>query len=125
MVGKNLCFGCDLCCRHVALEIDDPEDEEDFEQMRWFLLHENVWVFIDHDDSWNLQFNTPCKKLEKNLCSDYKKRPQICREYSPENCEKFGDGDSFKIMWKDVGEFEKWMADGKIIPEDDEEEGED
>jgi len=118
MVKKNPCKGCNLCCKHVAIEIDSPEDDDDFEQIRWFLAHKNVWVFIDHDDSWNVQFNTLCKKLnEKGLCSIYERRPQICRDYSSENCEKYGAGESFKLLWKDLEEFEKWVKSGKIIPE--------
>jgi len=118
MVGKNPCDGCDLCCRHVAVEIDAPETEKEYDQIRWFLLHENVWVFIDNDDSWNMQVNNKCKKLkEDGWCGYYEKRPIICREYSSENCERNGDGDSFKIMWKSLEEFNEWVKAGCIIPE--------
>ena len=118
MMKKNPCDGCDLCCRHIAVEIDEPESEKEFGQIRWFLLHEDVWVFIDNDNSWNLQVNRPCVKLKDNMCSYYEKRPQICRDYSAENCERNGDGDSFKLMWKNLEEFEEWVESGKIIPED-------
>jgi len=114
-MDKGLCSGCDLCCRHVALEIEKPVDKEDFEQIRWFLLHENVWIFIDYDDSWNIQFNTKCSKLNKNgLCDIYEKRPMICKNYSPEDCEKNGEGNSFKILWKTVEEFEEWKVKNKL-----------
>lgn len=105
------CEGCSLCCRYVALEIDTPEDSEDIDQIRWYVLHKNVWVFIDHDDSWNLQFNTPCEKLDENLCSIYEKRPQICRSYSTENCERYGEGDSFKVLFRNLEDFEKWLKE--------------
>ncbi|MCU0231484.1 MAG: hypothetical protein MUC67_08915 [Acidobacteria bacterium] len=36
-----------LCCRYYALEIDAPEDEEDFEQIKWYLIHGKSWVFVD------------------------------------------------------------------------------
>jgi Fe-S-cluster containining protein len=52
------------------------------------------------------------------MCSYYEKRPSICRDYSAVNCERNGDGDSFKIMWKNVEEFEKWVEEGRVIPED-------
>jgi Fe-S-cluster containining protein len=117
MVGKNPCDGCDLCCRHVAVEIDTPETKKEYDQIRWFLLHKYVWIFIDNDDTWNMQVNTPCEKLDENgMCSYYKKRPMICREYSADCCERHGDGDSFKVMWKSIGEFESWILDGKIVP---------
>jgi uncharacterized protein len=118
MENENPCDGCDLCCRHVALEIDKPETKKEFDQIRWFLVHSGVWIFIDNDDSWNIQFNTACEKLEDGLCSIYEKRPQICLEYSPDNCERNGNGDSFKIMWKSVEEFDEWVLSGKIVPKD-------
>ena len=116
MNKKNPCDGCDLCCKYIALEIDTPEDKNDYEQIRWYLAHKNVWVWIDHDDSWNLQFNTPCEKLDKQLCTIYDKRPQICRDYSTDACERYGDGDSFKLLWKHMEEFDEWLANGKVIP---------
>lgn len=120
MKEKNPCEGCSKCCEYVALEIDEPEDKEDFEHIRWYLLHKDVWVFIDHDGSWNIQFNTPCLKLrEDHLCNYYESRPQICREYSTKNCDKYGEGDSFKLLFKTIEEFDEWFAKGKIIPKDD------
>jgi len=116
MEKDNPCSGCDLCCRHIALEIDKPETEKEFDQIRWFLVHKNVWIFIDNDGSWNMQVNTPCEKLKDGLCSIYEKRPKICQDYSSDNCEKNGDGDSFKIIWKSLEEFEEWVENGKVIP---------
>lgn len=109
MVKRNPCDGCDLCCRHVAVEIDAPESDKEFDQIKWFLLHEDIWIFIDNDDSWNMQVNRPCVKLKDKTCSIYKSRPGICRDYSAKSCERNGDGDSFKIMWKSLEEFESWL----------------
>jgi len=118
MGKKNPCDGCDLCCRHIAVEIDTPENKKEFDQIRWFLLHEDVWVFVDNDDSWNLQVNNKCEKLDNKMCSYYEKRPAICRDYSAGSCERNGSGESFKVMWKNVEEFEKWVDEGKVIPGD-------
>ena len=116
---KNPCDGCDLCCRHVAVEIDVPENDKEYDQIRWFLLHEDIWIFIYNDDSWNMQVNRKCEKLDENgMCGYYKERPQICRDYSVENCEGNGSGKSFKIMWKSVEEFKDWIDSGRIIPRD-------
>jgi Fe-S-cluster containining protein len=106
----NPCAGCDLCCRYVCMEIDTPEDKADYENIRWYVVHKNVWVFIDHDDSWNIQFNTPCEKLVDRRCSIYAKRPQVCRDYSTDACERYGEGDSFKVLWKHMEEFDEWLA---------------
>lgn len=117
MVKKNPCDGCDLCCRHIAVEIDTPETKKEFDNIKWFLLHRDVWVFIDNDGTWNLQMNTLCEKLKDGRCSYYEKRPAICKNYSAGSCEKNGDGDSFKVMWKGIEEFEKWVLDGRVVPE--------
>ena len=40
------------------------------------------------DDDWYLLVHTKCKHLgEDNLCQIYDTRPQICRDYTTENCE--------------------------------------
>ncbi len=107
---ENPCHGCTKCCEYVALEIDTPEDKNDFGQIRWFLTHKDVWVFIDNDDSWNLQFNTPCEKIgDAGWCDIYDERPTICRGYTSDNCDKNGAGDSFKLLWKNLEEFDEWL----------------
>jgi len=114
---ENPCNGCIKCCNYVAIELDNPENDDDWNHIRWYLVHENVWVFIDNDDSWNIQFNTPCEKNEENgWCTIYNKRPNICRQYTTESCEKYGEGESFKLLFKTLEEFDEWYNNGKIIP---------
>ena len=116
---KNPCYGCSLCCRYVALEIDTPEDDEDWDNIYWYLLHKNVWVWIDNDDSWNLQFNTPCEKLTKEQwCGIYKDRPMVCKRYTSDACERYGEGKAYKLLFKNAEEFQKWFKEGKKIPKD-------
>jgi Fe-S-cluster containining protein len=83
-----LCFHCPAkCCRYFALPIDPPTDWEDFEYIRWYLLHERATVFTE-DDNWYLLVHNVCKMLgADNLCQAYETRPQICRDYTTENCE--------------------------------------
>lgn len=55
--------------------------------MRWFLLHDRASVFVE-DESWYLLVHTVCKHLQPdNRCGIYETRPEICREYSTDNCE--------------------------------------
>ncbi len=115
---KNPCEGCSKCCEYVCLEIDAPEDKADYDDIRWYLLHKNVRVFIDHDDSWNLEFLTPCEKLDKDgNCSEYDIRPEICRKHSFEDCEKYGEDEPYKILFEHIEEFNKWVDNGCKIPE--------
>jgi Fe-S-cluster containining protein len=85
---ENLCDYCTAkCCRYFALPIDTPEDREEFDYIRWYLLHDRASVFIE-DGSWYLLVHTVCKHLQDdNLCGIYFTRPQICRDYSTKKCE--------------------------------------
>ncbi|NIO40473.1 MAG: YkgJ family cysteine cluster protein, partial [Burkholderiales bacterium] len=69
------------------LPIDTPETFDDFEFIRWYLLHEGASVFTE-DETWYLLVHTVCKHLQgDNRCGIYQTRPKICRDYSTKNCE--------------------------------------
>lgn len=87
-LGEVLCDYCTAkCCRYFALPIDKPTRREDFEFIRWYLLHESATVFAE-DDVWYLLVHTTCKHLQSdNRCGIYDTRPQICRDYKTDNCE--------------------------------------
>ena len=86
--GKVLCDYCTAkCCRYFALPIETPETYEDYEFIRWFLLHDRATVFKE-DDDWYLLVHTECEHLQSdNRCGIYETRPQICRDYSIKDCE--------------------------------------
>jgi uncharacterized protein len=86
--GACLCEYCTAkCCNYFALPIDRPETLKDFDFIRWFLLHGSASIFIE-DDTWYLIVHTTCKHLQAdNRCGIYETRPEICREYSTDNCE--------------------------------------
>ena len=68
-IGR-LCARCTaLCCNYITVELDDPEDESDFDEIRWFLLHEGTTVYRD-DDSWYVQFETRCRHLDADQRAD-------------------------------------------------------
>jgi Fe-S-cluster containining protein len=69
------------------LPIETPDTPEEFEYIRWYLLHEGATVFIE-DASWYLLVHARCKHLgDDRLCKTYETRPQICRDYSTKDCE--------------------------------------
>ena len=112
---KTKCGGCTaLCCSYFALEIDAPDEPEDFENLRWYILHQDVEIFIDGED-WYLQINRKCQWLVGNQCGNYENRPQICREYSDEECDF--DGVESDTTFKTIEELEAyrdgWVADYK------------
>ena len=105
-----------FCCRHVALEIDKPTNKQDYDYIRWYLLHKKVEVFTD-EGKWYLKLETECEKLLPNgRCGIYETRPSICRDYPPKDreCEFEGDEPYYDLRFSTVDEFEKYMdASGK------------
>lgn len=76
------------CCRYFALELDKPRSRDDFEKIRWYLAHKNVTIFVDKR-KWFLDVDNECRYLGKDhRCMIYEKRPQVCREHSPYDCER-------------------------------------
>ncbi len=86
--NESLCDYCTAkCCRYFALPIEEPLNFNDFEYLRWFIMHDRASLFVE-DDIWYLLVHTPCKHLQKNhQCGIYETRPLICREYSTDDCE--------------------------------------
>jgi Fe-S-cluster containining protein len=86
--GEVLCEYCTgKCCKYFALPIEEPTGRNDFDFIRWYLLHERATVFVE-DGSWYLMVHSRCKHLlSDNRCSTYETRPQICRDYTTEKCE--------------------------------------
>ena len=97
---KSLCYRCPAaCCRYIALPFDEPEDAEAFEEIRWFLMHEGVTVFVT-EGQWFVSVTTPCKHLdEQSRCAIYADRPQICREYSSDGCDYRGGDYGYKLFF--------------------------
>lgn len=90
-MGSILCEHCTAaCCRYLAIPIDKPRTRKDYDDIRWYLLHERVAIFVE-EGAWYIQFQTTCKHLgANNLCMIYETRPQICRDYEPGECDYAG-----------------------------------
>ena len=105
-----LCTG--LCCRYVALEIDKPETKKDFDDIRWYVAHRGVSVFVDRG-RWYIEFRSKCKYLTDDYkCAIYEKRPTICRRHSTENCE-FGGGPDHDMLFKTPEQIEEYYEELK------------
>ncbi len=84
----------------------------DFEYLRWYILHDRASIFVD-EGIWYLLVHTTCKKLgEDNLCGDYENRPNICREYSTDNCE-YEDDYTYELYFE-TGQQLKEFAEAKL-----------
>lgn len=106
----NPCAGCSNCCEYLSLEIDKPTTPRDFDQIRWYIIHQNVWVYIDDEGDWYIQFNTPCEKLENNRCSYYPYRPHICRAYKPAECVRYSEEPAEKFLFKNELDLWKYLS---------------
>lgn len=104
------------CCKYFALQIDAPTTPPDFDQIRWFLLHEGTIVWMQ-DGEWYLEVKNRCRHLlADNRCGIYDTRPQICRDYGlPEvdegPCEFFTDEGTYDLYFDGPEAFEVWSRD--------------
>jgi Fe-S-cluster containining protein len=98
-----------VCCHYVSQEIDAPTTAKDFDVFRWYLMHPGVRLYVDGNSDWFLQFESRCRFLgDDNLCTIYDKRPQICRDLSPEKCE-FALGPGDQHYFTTLEEFDTWL----------------
>ena len=98
------------CCRYVALEIDKPTTKGDYDHIRWYLLHRNVNVFVDHDKKWYIEFRTTCEEQgSDNRCQIYETRPKICRDHGnvEGECEFFDT--PYHLYFSSVDQFTDYL----------------
>ncbi len=89
MAKNNQCEQCNgRCCRYFALPIETPEDRGDYDDIRWYLCHEDVTVFVE-DGDWYLNIRNKCRHLsdKDQTCEIYAQRPRICRGYRHADCD--------------------------------------
>jgi uncharacterized protein len=106
--GEVLCNHCTAkCCRYFALPIDKPKTWEDFDYIRWYLLHERASIFTD-EGCWYLLVHNVCKHLrDDQLCGIYETRPQICRDYTTVDCE-YDDEWVYDHYWETPEQIEEY-----------------
>ena len=105
---EQLCDHCGAkCCRYFALPIDKPKEWQDFDYIRWYLLHEHAAVFTE-EDCWYLLVQNRCKHLrDDHLCDIYDTRPQICRDYTTADCE-YDDDWTYDHYWETPEQIEEY-----------------
>ena len=97
-----------LCCRYFGLEIDTPEDERDFDKLRWFMIHQQVEIYVEAG-AWHLNILTPCRHLQPdNRCGIYETRPYLCRDYDTDGCE-FENDIKFDLYFRTHDELVAYM----------------
>jgi uncharacterized protein len=109
------CEECNAkCCRTVAVALDKPTTKRQWEEIKWLVAHENTIVYKDNENDWVVEYTTNCKYIdENNKCNIYDKRPQICRTHKLETCVINGDGDYYKILFKEIDDVENYLKNKK------------
>ena len=114
--SENLCEHCTAkCCHYFALAIETPTTRKDFDFMRWYLLHDRATIFVE-DDTWYLLVYTTCKHLRPDhRCGIYETRPQICRDYTTDECE-FEDDWGYEKYFESAEQLDEY-ADALLGPQ--------
>jgi Fe-S-cluster containining protein len=114
-----LCQHCTaVCCKYLAIPLDRPRTARDYDDIRWYLMHENIIVFVEEGD-WYIQFATRCKNLlPDNRCGVYEHRPIICREYEPGDCDYSGGDYGYDHYFTHPQQVEQYYLNktGKPLP---------
>jgi Fe-S-cluster containining protein len=101
------------CCQYFALQIDAPRTPREHDQVRWFLLHRDVVVWVQ-DGDWYLEVRNTCRHLQPDRrCGIYETRPQVCRDYGlPDSdegpCEFFTQDGTYDHYFADAEAFSAW-----------------
>ncbi len=108
-MGSVLCEQCAAaCCRYLAIPLDRPHSARDYDDIRWYLMHESVSVFVEEGD-WFIQFQTRCRNLRAdNRCGVYESRPEICREYEPGDCDYSGADFGYEAIFTHPSQLEAY-----------------
>ncbi len=113
--GENLCEHCTgKCCGYFALPIEKPQSFRDFNFIRWYMMHGEVSVFVE-GETWYLMVHAVCKHLQPdNRCGTYDTRPDICREYTTDQCE-FDDDSTYDMLFEAPEQL--WEYTHAILPQ--------
>jgi Fe-S-cluster containining protein len=108
MVTCEDCKG--KCCKYIAIETDIPDCLDDWDQIKWLLMHEGVSVYLDNEGDWVVEVTTRCKNLgENNKCKIYDTRPDLCEDHEVETCVMNGTGKVEKILFKTAEDVDKYL----------------
>jgi hypothetical protein len=107
-LGHDGCSGCPaMCCFGLEEAISRPTTKQEVENLKWELHFINTSVFIRSRRWYKLSMGR-CRYLDKNnRCSIYERRPQICRDHIPPDCEKHGE--IFDVMFKTPEELQAYI----------------
>lgn len=102
------CSSCDICCTYLNIVVEKPSDEDNLNELFWYINHANCEINHDVDGGWSLLFRTCCELLKTDgLCGIYDRRPTVCRTFSSNNCH----GSDFETSVKTKYQTEKSLLE--------------
>src|SRR3989344_3417896 len=109
LIPCNKCTA--VCCRQVTVSLDPLETEEDYQEMRWLIVHKNVHICVDEEGDFWVEFYTDCEHLgSHHECKIYENRPQICRDHELDSCEVNGEGEAYPFIFTNEGELNAYIT---------------
>jgi len=97
------------CCRYITVMLPAPKQKADFDELSWFLAHEDISVYVE-SRRWHLEVRSRCKYLTShNLCRIYESRPEVCRGYETDSCE-YPARPTHALHFDTRDEFDAWWA---------------
>ena len=114
----NQCEECipAKCCMYFSVEIDEPEDMDDWNDMLWIMAHRDTQIYAD-DDRWFVMVQSPCRFYDPvRGCLIYPVRPRICREHTWKDCE-FSEDYNFDLHFHTYEELERYIRNN-VVEED-------
>ena len=110
----DICKRCaGLCCRYLALPIETPGSKKEFDDIRWYLAHEGISVFVE-EKTWYLSVANRCRFLSReNRCAIYEQRPRICGGYKNASCDYSTGEYNYELHFTSVEQYEDWLREKK------------
>jgi len=94
----------------VAVALAPLRDVDDRDLIRWYLSHRQVCVYIDKDEDWWVQVGTDCRHIAADGgCGIYQSRPQLCRDYGSDACERADHDGENVAEFTTAEEFERFF----------------
>ncbi|MBI5814325.1 MAG: YkgJ family cysteine cluster protein [Nitrospinae bacterium] len=105
---KATCEGCPaLCCYGVEHSIPPPRTKTEEDDLVWQLHFTNTRFFI-RSRRWYMIVHGGCRYLnENNRCTIYARRPDVCREHNPPDCEYFFE--IFDVMFETPEKLQRYF----------------
>ncbi len=93
----------------LVLPLDTPEDWNDYDDMRWYLAHKRVSIYV-WQGKWYLQIRNKCRYLakKKRKCKIQTERPAFCtgRSHVPDRSTMLDKSDMY---FRDDKQMKEWM----------------